>query len=111
MLKQSEQRLHTRVKLPRAGIGFKSSHRQIVELGRLQVFPSRFRAQREAKTTRIFERALRSGKALRRSQERNNAALSGATENEMTGGGAHLPGSDHAAGVEGCDAESIRRFI
>src|SRR5262245_24734599 len=98
MLKQSEQRLHTRVKLPRAGIGFKSDHRQIIGLGCLQVFPSRFGAQREAKTARIFERALRSGKALRRSQERNNA-LRGATENEVTGGGALMPTENHPAGV------------
>src|SRR5262245_47765116 len=99
------------MKLPGTRIGFKSNRGQIIGLGRLQVFPSRFCAQREAKTARVFEGALRSGKALRRSQERKNAALSSATENEMTGGGALMPTGDHAAGVEGCDAESIRRLI
>jgi len=75
-----KQGFHTGMKLARAGIGFEGDFRQKVAFEIAQVIPAWFVAQRQTKTARIFERALRSGKSQFGGEKRARAVLRGMAE-------------------------------
>src|SRR5512145_665336 len=95
------------MELARARIGFEGDFRQKVAFEIAQVIPAWFVAQRQTKTARIFERALRSGKSQFGGEKRARAVLRGMAEGEMARSGAFATAGDHAAAMQRCDAQRI----
>src|SRR5690242_20672451 len=69
------------------------------------------RVQRQAKTARIFESALRSSEAALGGEERKHAVLRRVTEGQMARRRAFVAAGEHAASVQCGNAQSIGGFF